>query len=205
MDIKQFVAENKDKFDARELAVVQTELNAGRSVAWVNEEMERGLFTWFLLGHSSKQIAEVTKTPEAWVIVTRVRYDWTARREQLMAASGQGMVQLIKETTMQIFAMARLAIAKDHQDVMAGLLDPRKSAYVPRSSTQLKEMFEVVQALQQEEVPPAPANTTVQVLVQTQEAPKVLTSGVVETKPPPTTEESSDTDRWLQEHAAKLG
>lgn len=164
MDIKQLIEHSKHLIDARELAVVQTELNLGRTVAWVADDLERHLFLWYLFGYGSAQIASVTKLPEAMVIASKLYYDWPAKAATIKQTGGDAFSSAVQEVAMLTFAILRSAVAQDYQDVMSGKLDPRKSAFIPKSPSQIQDLLNAVKtevAVEPQPNAPSPVNVFV--------------------------------------------
>ena len=160
---------NKDKLNARELAVVQSDLNSGRQISWLSEEKEPLLLNWFLLGKGTKDISDLTLIPESIVILTRLRYGWDEKRESLKNAGEIHHSRLLQDTTNTLFALTMLSIQKDFADVMSGKKDPRSLPYIPKNISQMKDLQEMVNEVNSTgEVPvPSPAvpsnNTFIQI------------------------------------------
>lgn len=153
--MRAFLDKHKERLDAREWAVLQSELNSGRSVSWVSQEAEPALFTWYSMGRSTREISEITSVPEAMVLLTMLRYDWSSRMEVLKSSGGTPLNSMAHDAASQVFALTKMAIQRDIQEVMTGKKDPRSSKFVPQNANQLMALLDVLR----DDPPPPPAPT----------------------------------------------
>ena len=179
--MKTFIEKNKDKLNAREMAVVQSDLNASRQISWLSEDKEAVLSNWFYLGKGTKEIAEMTLIPESIVILTRLRYDWDEKRESLKNAGETHVGKLLQDTANTVFALTMLAIQKDLADVMTGKKDPRSLPYIPKNISQMKDLQAMVNEANAPEVeapiaavPPSPNQVFVQINQGEQQEPTTV-------------------------------
>jgi hypothetical protein len=169
----------REKLNSREYALIAAEINAGRSVSWVDENVEGVLFSWFCLGKDTKSIAELTAIPEAIVILTKMKYKWSDKYAAIKAQGKSPVTDVAKDVAKQVFALTMMAIKRDIEEVMRGIKDPRNSIYVPKTTSQFAELCKLIEDPMPEEAP-EDGGTRVQVNVVQQGAP--LTAQSVEVK-----------------------
>jgi hypothetical protein len=142
MDIKVFLDKNKDKLDARERALIMTEINKGTTVSWLSQEHEPAFYAWYAIGRTTKDISELTKVPEPILLLTMLRYNWKERAEADKEAGNAPLSQLAQETYSSIFALTRIALQKELHEVMTGQKDPRQSKFIPQNASQLMDLLD---------------------------------------------------------------
>ena len=158
--IDRFVEQHREDLDARELAVIHTEVNKGSAISWLSPDLEPAMFVWFALGKNTREISQLTMIPEAVILLTMLKYNWKAKLATYHSSGETGINAVARDTASQILALTTLAVQRDILDVMKEGKDPRSSDYVPKNTTQLKALLDILNKEEPKEAVQVNVNVT---------------------------------------------
>jgi len=110
----------------------------------LNNEREGGAFLLYLMGDSLEEIATKTGTPKDVILLTFIKYQWSAKKDIVLAAGMEKVVENINKDLANSLLIATHKVVKDQiAQVLSGKIAPEKCTYIPKSLNGLQQLIEM--------------------------------------------------------------